>query len=39
MVDIAKEPPRQLAPSVGKATLDFVIRAGFVKFIINKIDG
>jgi hypothetical protein len=24
---------------VGIATLDFVIRAGFVKFIINKIDG
>jgi hypothetical protein len=28
MVGIAEEPPRQLAPSVGSATLDFVIRAG-----------
>jgi hypothetical protein len=33
-VGIAKEPPRQLAPSVGNATLDFVIWAGSVKFII-----
>jgi hypothetical protein len=35
MVGIAEEPPRQLVPSVESATLDFVIRAGSVKFIIN----
>jgi hypothetical protein len=39
MVGIAEEPPRQLAPSVGNATLDFVIRAGSnyiaIKLIIN----
>jgi hypothetical protein len=33
MVGIAEEPPRQLAPSVGSATLDFVIRAGFIIII------
>jgi hypothetical protein len=33
MVGIAEEPPRQLAPSVEIATLDFVIRAGFFIYI------
>jgi hypothetical protein len=37
MVGIADEPPRQLAPSVGKRRLDFVIRAGSIKIIINSI--
>jgi hypothetical protein len=39
MVGIAEEPPRQLAPSVGIATLDFVIRARSIyitiKLIVN----
>ena len=35
MMGIAEEPPHQLAPPVGIATLDFVIRAGSVEFIIN----
>jgi hypothetical protein len=35
MVGIAEEPPRQLAPSVGSATLDFVIRAR--SFFFNKL--
>jgi hypothetical protein len=35
MVGIAEEPPRQLAPPVENATLDFVIRAGSV--VINRV--
>jgi hypothetical protein len=35
MVGIAEEPPRQLAPSVGIATLDFVIRAGSLYIIVK----
>jgi hypothetical protein len=35
MVGIAEEPPRQLAPSVGIAMLDFVIWTG--SFVINNI--
>jgi hypothetical protein len=34
MMGIAEEPPRQLAPSVENATLDFVIWARSVKFVI-----
>jgi hypothetical protein len=34
-VGIAEEPPRQLAPSVGSATTDLVIRAGSSNFIIT----
>jgi hypothetical protein len=33
MVGIAEKPPRQLAPSVGKCRLDFVIREGSI--VIN----